>query len=457
MTDAALLAGASTVDITPPEGVHAGLWGLHTALAEGVCDRLEISALVVGSGEALVAVVGVDAAWVDEVATAEARRRIERLTGIPPEAVLLNASHDHAGPRLTRGLEEVTIDGDALDQYALALPSRIAGAVYSAYRRRRPARVGFGRGRAPGVSVNRVDRTRPVDDTVWVMRVDQDDGAPLALAVSFACHPITIAGHTRLWDSDYPGPLRARIRAELGVDDCVFLQGAAGDVAPFDFWFGNEAPRPHSFACRDDLARALADAAVATAADVETLAALPIEAASVTLDLPRRSFPWSAAEVDARAAAIEPTPEADYPELWEPSVHTATSAQRFADYYQRSQLELYRQLIAERDVPVRAELQALRFGDHALSATPFEPFSALAASVAGASPFPDTRVLGYCNGYAGYLPPPDDYALIDGHGLADILDQDRFRWAYGITTAFVGAEASAEVIAGSGRTLERLR
>lgn len=452
-----LRAGAYTVDITPPEGVHAGLWGLHTALAEGVHDRLEISALVVASGETHVALVGIDIAMVDEAAAAEARRRIEQLTGIPPEAVLLNASHDHAAPRLKKSVEQATLDADALDQYALMLPARVAGAVYGAYRRLEPVRIGFGSGQASGISVNRVDRTQGVDDTVWVMRVDRADGSPLALALSYACHPITIAGHTRLWDSDYPGPLRTRLRSELGIATCVFLQGAAGDVAPFDFWFGNSAPRPHSFECRDDLARVLAETALEVAAGVDALSELPVAARSSTLELPRRRFPWTEAEVAALAAVHTQPPDDGYPELWEPSVHTATSAQQFPEYYRHGALELYRSLIEERDVPVAAELQAIRIGEQVLSANPFEPFGGLAAAIVSGSPFSQTRVLGYSNGYAGYLPPPADYAKIDGYGLAEILDQDRFRWAYGITTAFVGAEASAEVIAGSVRLLEQLR
>ncbi len=457
MASGGLLAGAYTADITPPEGVHAGCWRLHTALAEGAHDRLELSALVLARDETVVALVGVDAAMVDEAAAAEARRRITALAGIPGEAVLINASHDHAGPVLLRNVDASRLESDALEQYALTLPSRIAGAVYAAYRRLQPARIGFGSGHVGEVSVNRVDRTLPVDDSVWVMRIDTEAGRPLALALSFACHPITIGGQTRLWDTDYPGPLRSMLRGELGVTDCVFLQGAAGDTAPFDFWFGNESPRLHSFECRDDLARAIAGSAVETAQGIVVQADLPLRFASNVIELPRRVFPWTEAEVAARAAVQPFKPEQDYPEVWDATVHTATSAQRFPDYYQHYALELYQRLIDEQALPVRTELQAISFGEHALSANPFEPFTALARRIAGSSPFPDTRVLGYTNGYTGYLPPPDDYARIEGWTLADILDQDRARWAYGITTAFVGPDASEEVIGASLRLLAQLR
>jgi hypothetical protein len=452
-----VFAGAFTTDVTPPDGIHAGCWGLHTALAEGFQDRLELSALVLGSDDMLVALVGIDAAMVSEETTADARRRIAGLTGIPGDAVLISASHDHAGPRSLTGVVESRIDADPLEQYTLGLGGRIAGAVYGAYRRLRPARVGFGIGRAAGVSVNRVDRELPVDDTVWVMRVETDDGRPLALALSFACHPITVGGQTRLWDTDYPGPLRARLRAELGVADCVFLQGAAGDTAPFDFWFGNESPRLHSFACRDDLAAAIATAAIETSLEITVEHELPIRVGSTVLELPRRVLPWSAEEIRARAEAHLPPADEDYPELWEATLHTATSAQRFPAYYQHYALELYGRLVDEAARPVRAELQAISFGEHALIGTPFEPFTALANRIAARSPFPETRVLGYANGYAGYLPPPEDYAKIDGYGLEEILDQDRARWAYGITTAFVGSDASRAVIDACIRRLEALR
>ena len=93
---------------------------------------------------------------------------------------------------------------------------------------------------------------------------------------------------------------------------------------------------------------------------------------------------------------------------------------------------------------------------HVVLGTPFEPFTATARAIAAGSPFADTRVLGYTGGSAGYLPPPEDYARLDGLSLDEILDQDRSRWAYGITTAAVGADGSAQLIEGSVALLGRL-
>jgi hypothetical protein len=451
-----LEAGFHRADVTPPEGVHAGCWMLHTALAEGAHDPLEVTALALRSGGTTVALVGIDLCMIDEATAVETRRRVAELTGLPPEAVLINASHTHAGPAPGDGLVASTIEADALEQWRFSLPSRLAGAVYGAVRRLQPARIGFGVGNVPGIAVNRVDRTKPIDESLWVLRVDDSQGRPIAVAVAFACHPVTIGGQTRLWDTDYPGPYRRLVSERLAGAGVLFLQGAGGDIAPWDFWFGNPSPRLHSFETRDELAERLAGETVAVAEGIATQPSLVLRASSRMLELKRRQMEWPAEEVAARAAAHLSRDYGDYPELWPPDLHTATSAQRFPDYYQEHSLRLWRSFDELRDVPVRAEIQTIALDGHALTANPFEPFTEIARAVVAESPFDDTRLLGYSNGSSGYLPPPADYAKIEGWSLDRILDQDQARWAYGITTSFVGPDASAEVIEQSAAALRGL-
>src|SRR5262245_61094807 len=180
-----LRAGVCRVDITPPLGVEPGAWRLRAGRAHGGDEPLLAQALVLDDGHQRMALVATDLLWMPRHVAEAARRRIAALSGIPAEAVLLNASHNHTAPVLLEpDSVRAAVRTEGLDGYAAALPDRLAGAVYGAGVRREPAAIGGGVGRASGVSVNRVDPRRSVDDAVTVLRVD-GEGGPLAIVVGF--------------------------------------------------------------------------------------------------------------------------------------------------------------------------------------------------------------------------------------------------------------------------------
>jgi neutral ceramidase len=389
--------------------------------------------------------------------TKQVRKRVHELLDIPEASILINASHSHGSPPLDLGGGIVWNKQDPeFDAYAAVLPDLLVGAVYGAWHAMRPVRVGSGSGRVAGVSVNRVRHEDPVDDSVQVLRIDGTDGAPVAVVASFACHGTCMAGHVPDWNADFAAPLRGAVSGQLG-GECLFLQGCAGDIAPWDFWMGNPTPRQHSYANRDELGRLVGLEAARVASQLNTSPDAEIRATSTVVPLRRRQLPFSDDELAVVSEKLASKATPTFSELWPDDVHTVNSAQLFPLPYQRGAVSMYRNMRDRRDEPLLAEVQAVRIGDAAIVANPFELFNQPGLQIRQQSPVRGaTFVLGYSNDYLGYLPRTEDFLQIANVPLEEVLDQDQYRWAYGMTNTHVQINELDKLIHASAEALRRV-
>ena len=92
-----LRAGCAKVDITPPLGLK--LIGSQGKPSDSVLDELYARALVLCDGANTVAIVSVDLLYAPlEEITNPVRTLVAERLGIPPQNVMVCATHTHSGP-----------------------------------------------------------------------------------------------------------------------------------------------------------------------------------------------------------------------------------------------------------------------------------------------------------------------------------------------------------------------
>lgn len=443
-----LLAGAAEADITPPFPVDLLGYVRRPLAARSAYEPLKATACVLRDADraTTVVIIAADVVGLTTPMADRIRERVASRIGCEPAAVLLNSSHTHAAPWpgafIKMGGE---FDGwtDTELAYWGSIPDRYASVALEAAGRLAPARISGGVGTAPGLAVNRRERTadgRTIlgwnregvrDDSVVSIRVDGLDGAPLqpaaiATLVSFACHPVVIGPDVPGAGPDFVGPLRSTLSDLLRPGSTtVFLQGAAGDALPLEAFRDDE----DALLAADAVGSRIALEAYHAVADAHPWA-IDVERSdwgSVTpISLYRRRVadaqPAQALSVTRR---IVPLPLQELPavddlerELGERRADLSARAERGETRvtmnpirYHIEWLEtmLRQETAGGRATAIDGEIWAARLGDCAVVGAPGEIFGAIGTAVRRRSPAAVTIFAGYSQGSLGYVATPDEY------------------------------------------------
>jgi hypothetical protein len=432
MATSAFRAGVGRVDITPPLTAPHASWGAQVhVLPDGVEANLWATALVVDDGVTRAAWIDLDLVIVSRAESDAIRAAVAGVLDIPVPAVRVSVTHNHAGPppsawNWTRQGQE------ALDGYYALLPEFAAGAARLAFTNLRPARVAVGSGQSE-VAVNRREiapNGRPVtgvnpdgliDPEVFVLRLDDREGGPLAAVVGYTMHPTALGPTNRLVSPDWPGHLKRTFEAVTGAT-CLFAQGATGNIGP----------GPDGFTDDVRVVRRLGGQIACEAARV--FLGLQIPAVHH-----RHERVWESGAPLGKWVS-EPAPEPEpvvrvltrdimlplipQPPLDQAQAHVVDAQRRlddarrdgasaaieaatFATKRAHMALSRARAYGAQQTFPVALHL--LRIGPAVLAGTEGEPFAEIGLQIKAASPWPATWFGGYTGGWAGYIPIPDAY------------------------------------------------
>ncbi len=385
MDMSAFEAGVAVREITPPPG--APLWGYseRKTMATGTLDPLYAKALALRAESKTVAVVSLDLGRVP-LAAACARIR-ERAAGRGVDYVFITATHTHHAPVME--LEDAP--------YVADIESKIGDAIEEAVERLQPAHLGI---RTTTIDVAHNRRkiladgrcfmiwrnearvpTSPVDREATLVKIATCSGEPIATLVHFACHPVVMGPSNMQYSADYVGELARLVKESTGAE-CVFLQGACGNINPY---LDKTHIDHNAVEAMRSVGKTCAEAALAAWNTIEPIAP------------PHPGIAFSETQVEVGSRWDVSRPETL-------DVLRAVHGDMFDFYIGGARADL--------TVPLNT---LVIHRDLALAGMPGEIFVQYQLALKAGPPLPRTLLCGYTGDYFAYFPPVRD-ALAGGYG-----------------------------------------
>jgi hypothetical protein len=234
MSQVQLVAGATTVDITPdkPEGMYlAGFACGRRAL--GVAEPLEAGILYLSDGRQEVVLCSVDAIGLMHPLVQSIRDRVESIDD--KKNIIICATHTHSAPD-TMGIwgpglfGMICLRSGVDDSWRDALVVNLASSIDRAKAQARPANL-----HAASFEVDpawtRNDRKGGgrYDHAGAMALVAQDDGTRLATLLNFASHPEALWADNQYISPDFPGPFRRHAK-KLTTGPKLYFSGPLGGM-----------------------------------------------------------------------------------------------------------------------------------------------------------------------------------------------------------------------------------
>ncbi len=290
-------AGLASTVITPDQPMWMAGYAARTKPSEGKVHDLRAKAIALedAQGERIV-IVTFDLLGISRTMRDWIEKEVMQLYKLPPQRLLLSASHTHCGPAVREG--KYSVYGDDFyglsqeqfqqsEKYADNLQEKLVQLVGQAIESLAPARLSYSHARA-GFAMNRRAKIEkgyqiqpnpdgPVDHDVPVLRIDGPDGKLQAVLFGYACHCTTLDFYQ--FCGDYAGFAQEYIEQEHPGVAALFIAGCGGDQNPYP----RRGPRTLDY-CREH-GRALANAVETALAPQARPVAGPIRAALDTVTL----------------------------------------------------------------------------------------------------------------------------------------------------------------------------
>ncbi len=390
-------AASAKTEITPSDSVD--LWGYsdRTGPATGTHDPLYAKILVLDDGTTRMALVTLDLGRTFGMESMSVvRDRVRKSANVTH--VSFSASHTHSAPVI----DESYADGKRPAWETTAL-DKISAAIEAATKKLQTALIGTGEGEVfighnrrlmqPDGKIKMLWRnatkvpTHPLDSRVGIIRIDNQNGKPLAVVVNYSCHPVVYGPDNLQYSADFPGAMAEVVEGAFDADCvCLFLQGAPGDINPYYDKMRLEAGAE---TLMRQTGRTLGDEALRV---TKTITPTAPKTPEIQVSVETRRFQLRY-DTEKLLAALRPTASPEALERYQKALSNPT------------------------ECPVTTMLINREI---ALMGMPGEPFVELGLNFRDRAPAANSYFAGYLNGYHGYF-PTIRAAVEGGYGAEGIV------------------------------------
>lgn len=406
-----LQVGFGQVEITPVRPTPmAGYYGKR--LSTETHDPLWAKATVMDDGKNSIAIISLDLVATTKWLVDETRTLIATQSKLPPECILISATHSHTGPVLfdpnSSRYNRFGNEAPETKQFMLELPSKIAESVSKAIAAKQPMTVRYAIGEEQQLAFNRrffmadatvgwnpgklnpriVREAGPTDDKLPMVAFYNKERELSGLLSNFSIHLDTVGGTQ--WSADMPFALEQSLKKVFG-ENChlQYATGCCGDVNHIDVRhaFGQKG---HSEAAR--IGTRLAGAVLRSWNSLTPISANRLHATKEIVKLPL-------AQHSADRVA------------WANSVSERTDNEKQPPFMEMVEAFRILDVEARNGESIEAEVQVISLGTElAWVAMPGEIFVQLGLAIKDGSPFASTTINELANGSIGYVPTRQAYA-----------------------------------------------
>ncbi len=238
-------ASVVKIDITPDNSQY--LLGYDTRKSTGVHDHIFHRIVALDDGTTQFFLISTDICLISPTEYDRVAGQIKDQLGISPMNLWWTTTHTHSAPEVgASGLDKIFLgeryqhNVDA--EYTAMVEKKLIDGIREARQNLLPARLGIGWGfsqaninrRAKdidGTSSLGMDPDGPVDRRIGLLRIDKEDGTPLALIANYPIHGTVLGGPNLEISGDAPGIVSEYVEQAIGVP-LLFINGAAGNLAP---------------------------------------------------------------------------------------------------------------------------------------------------------------------------------------------------------------------------------